>query len=87
MPNRISSELLFETSNKMEGVPFSDSFTVDTKWRVAQEGDKTRMKVWVRVDFKKSVSFIKGNLNFNLICIYYFYTRSNNNINLNNRKN
>ena len=54
--------MLVETSNKMEGIPFADCFTVDTKWRVTEEGSNCRIKVFVKVNFTKAVSIVKGKI-------------------------
>jgi len=60
---RSKTELLVETSNKMEGIPFADCFTVDTKWRVTEEGGSScRIKVFVKVNFTKAVSIVKGKI-------------------------
>merc|ERR1719282_23698 len=60
-------ELMVETSNRMEGVPFSDCFTVDTKWRITEQADMCRICVWTRVNFTKSISLMKGKIERNSI--------------------
>ena len=60
-------ELMVETSNRMEGVPFSDCFTVDTKWRITEQADMCRIRVWTRVNFTKSISLMKGKIERNSI--------------------
>jgi len=51
------TELIFETINNMSGIPFSDAFTVDSKWKFTEEKGKTRLRVWVSVEFSKGVMF------------------------------
>ena len=58
---------MVETSNKMEGVPFADCFTVDTKWRITEQSDECRIQVWVKVNFTKSVSLVKGKIERNSV--------------------
>lgn len=59
---RSPTEVVMETSNKMEGVPFADTFTVDTKWRMKEEGkDSTRLTTWVAVNFRRN-PFVKGKI-------------------------
>jgi len=56
------TELLYETTNIMAGVPFAESFTVESKWRFTEEDGKSRIKSWVNVDFKKSIIGLQGKI-------------------------
>lgn len=46
----------------MEGVPFAECFTVDTKWRIKEADKKCRIQIWVKVNFTRSVSLVKGKI-------------------------
>ena len=63
--------MFVETSNKMEGVPFADCFTVDTKWRIKEQDSggetKCHVRIWVKVNFTKSVTLVKGKIERNSI--------------------
>ncbi len=37
--------MMYETSNRMEGIPFADSFTVESKWRITEEVSSVRVLV------------------------------------------
>jgi len=60
------TELVFETTNIMSGIPFSDAFTVDSKWKFTEEKGKIRLRVWASVEFSKSVMF-QGKIERNSI--------------------
>lgn len=51
------TEIYFETSSSMQGIPFSDTFSVETRWRIngPEEGKNvsSTIKIWVDIDFKK----------------------------------
>jgi len=61
------TDLRVHTSNKMEGVPFADCFTVDTKWKITEEDEKCRIQVLVKVNFTKSVSLVRGKIERNSV--------------------
>merc|ERR1712137_536135 len=68
--------LLVVTSNRMEGVPFAEGFTVDTKWIITEENEKCRLQVWVKVNFTRNVSLVRGRIERNSIqgTVDYFKT-------------
>jgi len=50
------TELAFETSSAMTGIPFSNSFTVESKWRISEEEpNRCRMLGYGQVDFRRRI--------------------------------
>ena len=46
----------------MEGIPFAECYTVDTKWRITEADKKCRIQIWVKVNFIRTVSLVKGKI-------------------------
>jgi len=52
-------ELWMDTTNSTSGVPFSDAFTVEAKFRVTAEQEKlVKLQLYVEMNWKKSINFM-----------------------------
>jgi len=52
-------ELLIDSTNTMSGIPFSDAFTVEAKFRVVAEQEKLlKLQIYVEMNWKKSINFM-----------------------------